>query len=321
LQVVRLENEVVCIDVLPEVGAKIYNFVHKPSGRNLLWHNPRLAPAWQHYGAGFDDNWSGGWDELLPNDLPRPAVGGDMLPDHGEFWSQEAEWEVLAATEKRVEVRFSSHGRVLATRFEKTVCLEAGAPHARLGYAYHNLGLAPIDFLWNIHPPMAISAHSWLDVPAREGITDPWREEQFPGGGRFEWPYARDRQGRLVDLRQALGAEAGVADMHYLVDVEQGWYAVTERKAKVGFALNFPTQVFPHVWLFRTYGGWRGLHTLILEASTGYPYDLDVARQNGTCAHLEAGETLRAEVLAIAYAGVQGVSKVEEDGRVVGRAE
>jgi hypothetical protein len=321
LQVVRLENDLLCIDLLPELGAKIYNFVHKPSGRNLLWHNPTLPPARPHYGEAFDDNWSGGWDELLPNDLPRAAAGGDLLPDHGEFWSQAAEWEVGTASPNRIEVRFTSHGRVLATRFEKTICLEAGAPHARLSYAYHNLGLTAIDFLWNIHPPMAISADSWLDVPAQQGITDPWREEQFLGGTHFKWPYAPDRQGRMVDLRQVLVADAGVADMHYLLDVAQGWYAVTDRRARVGFALTFPTQVFPHVWLFRTFGGWRGLHTLILEASTGYPYDLDVARQNGTCAHLGAGEILRAEALAIAYAGVAGVSRVEGDGSVVARAD
>src|SRR5512139_1217139 len=97
LQVVRLENDLLCIDILPELGAKIYNFVHKPSGRNLLWHNPTLPPAPQQYGAAFDDNWSGGWDELLPNDLPRPAEApyGDLLPDHGEFWSQAAGWEVV----------------------------------------------------------------------------------------------------------------------------------------------------------------------------------------------------------------------------------
>ena len=44
LRVLRIENELVCLDVLPELGAKIYNFIHKPSGRNLLWHNPHLPP-------------------------------------------------------------------------------------------------------------------------------------------------------------------------------------------------------------------------------------------------------------------------------------
>ena len=112
LQVVRLENDLLCVDILPELGAKIFNLIHKPSGRNLLWHNPALPPARQQYGAAFDDNWSGGWDELLPNDLPRPAEApdGDMLPDHGEFWTQAAEWEVIASSEKRVEVRLPATG-------------------------------------------------------------------------------------------------------------------------------------------------------------------------------------------------------------------
>ena len=73
LQVVRIENEHIRVDVFPEVGAKIYNFVHKDSNRNLLWHNPRVPPARVAYGALFDDHWSGGWDELVPNDMPFPV--------------------------------------------------------------------------------------------------------------------------------------------------------------------------------------------------------------------------------------------------------
>ena len=75
LQIIRLENELLSIDVLPELGAKIYNFTHRPSNRNLLWHNPRIPPARQTIGAKFDDVWSGGWDELIPNDIPTPVSG------------------------------------------------------------------------------------------------------------------------------------------------------------------------------------------------------------------------------------------------------
>ena len=261
-----------------------------------------------------------GWDELLPNDLPRPAEanGGDLLPDHGEFWSQAAGWEVVTASPTRLEVRFTSYGRVLPTRFEKTICLEAGAPYARLNYAYHNLGLAPIDFLWNIHPALAISPHTRLDVPRACGDyrTRGTRSSSRRMGISSGLTSATARGGWLTSGKSK-PPDSGVADMHYLVDVEQGWYAATDREAGVGFALSFPTAVFPHVWLFRTFGGWRGLYTLILEASTGYPYDLDVARQNGTCAHLGAGESLTADALAIAYAGIESVSRVEADGRVV----
>src|SRR5262245_60270164 len=119
LKVVRLQNDLICLDVLPELGAKIYNFVSKPSGRNLLWHNPHITPARNAFGASFDDNWSGGWDELLPNDLPCADPEGDLLPDHGEFWAQAAHWDVLQSGKDCVEVRFTSFGRVMPVCFEK----------------------------------------------------------------------------------------------------------------------------------------------------------------------------------------------------------
>lgn len=95
LQVVRLENENIRIDVLPQLGAKVWNIVHKPSNHNMLWHNPHVAPQLQPFGAHFDDVWSGGWDELVPNDVPTEVLFGDVLPDHGEVWSQPAEWDIV----------------------------------------------------------------------------------------------------------------------------------------------------------------------------------------------------------------------------------
>jgi len=317
LRVIRLENDQLCLDVLPELGAKIYNFIHKPSGRNLLFHNPRLDPAPAAFGACFDDNWCGGWDELLPNDLPRPAPGGDMLPDHGEFWAQKADWQVLSVSATSCEVRFSMNGRVLPTRFEKTILLTAGDPFARVRYSYANQGPEEFPALWNLHPALAVGAHTWLDVPAGHCMTDPWREKRFPGNAAFDWPHAVDRDGRKVDLRRVEPESSAVADMHYLTDVSQGWYAVTDQQAGVGFALSFPLAVFPHAWLFRTFGGWRGLNTLILEASSGYPYDLEVAARNGTCLRMKPHATLEAEVLAIPYAGMKSVAGVEANGRVV----
>jgi hypothetical protein len=317
LRVIRIENDFLSMNILPELGAKIFSLVHKPSGRDLLWHNPRLAPAPVAYGASFDDNWSGGWDELIPNDLPRPAPDGDLLPDHGEFWSQRADWRIVQASATTCEVRFSTRGRVLPAAFEKTITLTARDSFARIAYTLSNQGPSSFPFLWNIHPALAVNQASWLDVPAEKGITDPWRESQFIGGASFRWPYAVDHTGAQVDLRRVLGPESGVADMHYLVDVSDGWYAVTDQQARIGFALRFPRAVFPHIWLFRTFGGWRGLHTLILEASTGYPSDLAVAVRDGTCAALGPHAALEAEVLAIPYAGVASVAGVSPDGEIL----
>jgi hypothetical protein len=88
LKVVRLENDFMRLDVLPEADGKIYNLVHKPSGRNVLCHNPRVPPARHGFGACYDDNWSGDRDKLIPNDIPCAAPAGDLFRDHGEAWLQ-----------------------------------------------------------------------------------------------------------------------------------------------------------------------------------------------------------------------------------------
>jgi hypothetical protein len=316
LQVIRLENDAICLDVLPEFGAKIWNLIHKPSDRNLLWHNPHLPPGRQPFGTKFDDVWSGGWDELIPNDVPTPVSYGDNLPDHGEVWSQPSEWEVLDPGSECAAVRFVNYGRVWSTRFEKTISLCPGDSFCRVSYRYANLGTEPIDFLWNIHPALEISAATRLDVPARRGITEPWSTDLFEGWTEYEWPDAIDRNGQKVDMR-VVPPKGNWADHHYLPDVAGGWYAVTDTRTQIGFGLAFPTTAFPHLWLFRAFGGWRGLYTLIVEVSTGYPHRLAVAREEGHCGHLEPGETLEAEIVTVVYTGLTSVKAIEPDGRVI----
>ncbi len=250
--------------------------------------------------------------------MPVAFPNGDILPDHGEVWCQPSEWEVVEAGREVASVRFTSFGRVLPTRFEKLVTLCSGEQFIRLHYKFTNSGSQPLPFLWNIHPPMVVTPDTRLDVPAHTGFVDAWNSERFEAGAQFEWPYGTTRQGERVDLRLVMPSNAPAADFFYLPDVRQGWYAVTDRAAQVGFGLVFPLEVFPHLWLFRTFGGWRGLNTLILEASTGYPNDLTIAHGAGHCAVLDPETTIEAEVLATAYEGVTGVQHIGADGVVVG---
>jgi hypothetical protein len=250
--------------------------------------------------------------------MPVAFPNGDLLPDHGEVWSQSNEWQVVEAGGEVAAVCFICYGRVLPTRFEKLVTLRSGEPFIHLHYKYMNFGSQPVPFLWNIHPPMLVSPDTRLDVPARTGTVDPWDTERFEAQAQFEWSFITTRQGERVDLRIVPPSSVSVADFFYLPDVEQGWYAVTDLFAQVGFGLVFPLDVFPHLWLFRSFGGWRGLDTLILEASTGFPNDLKIAQRECHCAVLAPGAAIEAEVLAVAYAGISGVQRINPDGVVVG---
>jgi hypothetical protein len=258
LQVVRIENEYIRIDVFPEVGAKMYNFVHKASNKNLLWHNPRVPLGVVTYGNLFDDHWSGGWDELIPNDVPFKTLSGEMLPDHGEVWSQESEWDILEESEDVVAVRFVTNGRILPTRFEKTISLRADESFCSVRYAYINLGAAPIDFLWNICCAFEISPATRLDIPARRGIieaTDPWNTLKFNPGTEYEWPCVTTPAGDHVDFRTMPPAQAGVTDFQYLPNVSSGWFAHSLDRSEAGadsiWSAWSPRLAIPTTWRSR----------------------------------------------------------------------
>ena len=83
-----------------------------------------------------------------------------------------------------------------------------------------------------------------------------------------------------------------------------------------GSAARSPFDSAP-LWMFRATGGWRGLNTLILEVSNGYPSDLRKAIEGGHCGIVRPGDAARADVLAVvAYAGISGVALIEPSGRV-----
>ena len=98
LRTVVLENRLLRLVVLPEAGAKIWQITYKPYDADLLWNNPRIAPARLPGNSRYDDVWSGGWDELFPND-EIALIEGESYPDHGELWT--GEWERRAFSMRR----------------------------------------------------------------------------------------------------------------------------------------------------------------------------------------------------------------------------
>src|SRR4051812_20407604 len=84
LKAVILENRLLQVVVLPQVGAKLWQITYKPRAAELLWNNPRIAPSRLPIHSRYDDVWSGGWDELFPND-ESAVIEGEQYPDHGEL--------------------------------------------------------------------------------------------------------------------------------------------------------------------------------------------------------------------------------------------
>ncbi len=315
-RILRLESDLLRIELLPDLGGKIYHWIHKPGDRDYLWQHPRIKPAILSPGTNYDDAWAGGWDELFPNGGAGQHQG-ESYPDHGEYWTRRFEWDVQTSRESIV-LHLRAEGSVTPTRMEKWITLKAGSPAVQIKYRLTHLGLHGFDYLWAQHPALAVDSNAQLLIPASKGIIAAGSGGRLgPEPKEFTWPHAPGRDGGTVDL-SLVPARTSLPgyEMVYLTELRDGWFAVLDRVDHCGFGLAFDHQLFNTAWVFQTHGGWRGLHTVVVEPCTGYPYDLAEAAASGRCARLEPGQVLETQVTAVVFTGRDRVERIAPDGTI-----
>jgi len=309
-RVLRLESDLLRLDVLPECGGKIYRWLHKPENRDWLWQHPQIRPTVLPPGANFDDNFFGGWDEIFPSDCPCEHAGV-TYPDHGEYWTQPCDWRAERTAES-LTLYLRAEGNVTPTRMERWITLTAGSAAVRIRYRLSHLGQRAFEYLWKPHPALAVGPSCEIMIPATNGII------ATPGCGRlateplpFTWPYVPGRDGNLHDFSK-VPATADIPDfeMVYLTELREGWWAVFDHSTRSGFGLAFDRRLFNNVWLFQSFGGWRGLHVVILEPCNAYPYDPAEASLSGRIGRLEPGEIVQTGMTATVFTGVERAGDV-----------
>jgi len=314
LRTIRIENAHLALDVMPELGGKIHRLIDKGADRDLLWHSPRVEPHPAELHANFDDHWPGGWDEAFPGGAPSLNRYGDELPYMGELWTTAARWRIVADGPKRAELELELTTPITPARWVRRISIEDGSPVVRIAYRLENAGTLPFDWNWGIHPVAAISPAHRFDVPARRAEVD----ENGGGtlgvkGDTYDWPMFGD-----LDVRRALGPDAGCFALHYLTELQDGWVAVTDTESARGFGLVFDRTLFPVVWLWMVYGGWRGYYHAIAEPWTGYPSALAEAVAAGRARVLDPGGVLETEVCVVLHSGLTSVSHLAADGTARG---
>lgn len=300
LKALWLENDWLSVSILPDVGAKLYDLIWKPSGRNFLWHNPRIQPQIFPIEANFDNYWCGGWDEGFPTcDLCE--YQGETYPNLGELRS--LRWKVESSGTRNLSAfaTLSAFGPISPVRVEKTVTLSSASPLLTIDYTIEHIGGLPLDFIWGTHPALAPGPDTVLKIPARTGIvglsSDPLLGEP---GQQYDWPSLRTPKG-VTDMSRGLGAEAKVFCGHYATGLEAGWYAVEHTATGEGFLLRFPKEDLPVLWMWLVYGGWRGYHHVIVEPWTSQPVHLADAVRRKTARRLEPGGIFSVQVQATIY--------------------
>lgn len=296
LQVV-LENDVLRLTVLPELGGRLWSIIELRRGEEILWHHPTLRPHAVGPGAGYDEAFAGGWDELFPSDR-AVVIDGIVYPDHGEWWSQPWEWQVF---EEADALLLTLSGGGFATRHEalRTITLPREGACFTWQTRIENTGRVTIPYLWRHHPALPLRPGSRLELPQSRVVAVADVEGAF-STAPFIWPHAVLGDGATRDLSTLPGPDSGEVWMLYATELPEGYARVTwpgtDDGESHGIAFIFDPARVSVVTIFATFGGWQDLETLLPEPGVGYPADLCEAVNAGTSGVLGVGETVEFEV-------------------------
>ncbi|MBD2022085.1 DUF4432 family protein [Leptolyngbya sp. FACHB-36] len=282
-----LENHALSLTVRPDLGGRIDQLHDRQTGQAWLWHPPGYDSSQARslpIGASFDEHWSGGWDEIFPNDAAGPFRGRDLV-DHGEFWSQA--WTVVDASSTQVSLRYVC--QTLPVAVEKIIQLDETQPQATIHYRFENQSDDTLPFLFKQHAAIAIDAGDEILLP--DCLIEPVVLDFSKRIGRAEktrFPNAFDAEGNEIQVQHVPPRSSQLQEFWYSSNLAHGECGI--RKGQSALLMTFDTTDFPYVWVFQSYGGWNGRYVIVLEPCTTMPYDLEVAYQNGTVAQLKPRE-------------------------------
>jgi hypothetical protein len=289
LPAVRLESELISLSILAEPGAKVYDLVWKPTGRQVLWQNPRIRPQPYPVDSNFDNYWCGGWDEGFPT-CDACEYKGESYPNLGELRSLRWSLNKLESRGEEATAELFAFGPITPVRAVKRVAVCGASVSVR--YELTNVGPLPFDFIWGSHPALAITDRTVLHIPAETGIVQLSSSPSLGAAGQqYKWPML----GR-VDMSRVQSVSAGVFCGHYATGLRAGGYSVEFKGEDLGLAFRFDREQCPWLWLWLVYGGWRGYHHVIVEPWTSCPVNLSDAVRESTALRLQPGRTFAAEV-------------------------
>jgi len=300
-----LENDLIKVAVLPEKGAEIHEFLHKPSGVDFLLKTPAgLQPPGTTSDIDFLDNYGGGWQELFPNAGDPCEHNGTSFRFHGEVallsWSHVVERD----DDELTSVVFSVRCEKTQTLLHRRMTLRQGQSSLEIEGTVINESATPVRFVWGHHIVLGgdfLEDGCRLDVPARTVITpeelyEPATARLAPGQ-REAWPMARGRNpGERIDLRHIPGLEAHSHDDAFVTDLDYGRLSVMNPRLALEFILEWQTELFRYITLWQPYGGadlppLTGIYGVGIEPWVSR-FNLERASRHGEAIRLGPNQTL-----------------------------
>lgn len=263
---IRVHTGLIELTLMPELGGKISSLCDTRTNREWLWRHPRFiyksVPHGSSYTAQSD---TGGWDECFPSvaqcEYPSAPWQGAAIQDHGELWSQTAEFD-LSEDEGKATLRTRWQGVVLPYTFTRMITMSENSSRLRVDYEVENKSDQLINYVWCIHPLLAIEPGMELHLPqsARFYVAGSIPQSLVSPEKNLQYPFAAPG----LNLPSLPEPSAGMAIKIWSdpLPADEGWAALRARDGEL--RMNWDVALLPQVAAWMNFGAWA--------ADGGTPY-------------------------------------------------
>ena len=275
---ITLENDTLKVSYLP-LGGRMVSFVDKRTQREYL-----VQQSGKTYKAGtYDGDYvssAAGFDDMFPTILecfyPSFPWQGHRIPDHGEVWSLEWQYQVMEDC-----VHMDVNGIRLPYRLSKDIRF-VGSDEVRVDYKVENLTHFDLQFLWAAHPMVLAEEGARLLVPPEctKAVSVVSEKERLGVyGTAINWPEHTGKDGQVMRLDILRTATAQASEKYYFAEkLSKGWCGLHFPSDDSTFLLTFPVAAVPYLGIWVSEGWWKGLEVVALEPCTA-PFDyLNISR-------------------------------------------
>ena len=265
-EALKINNGLLEFILIPDLGGKICNLRDLRTGREWLWRHPRLEYKKVPHGSSYVEHAdTGGWDECFPSvaacAYPSAPWAGAAVQDHGELWSQVPVVEIDQQTQK-ISILTRWQGVELPYTFTRTLSLNAVSARLRVEYAVHNQSDQPIDFIWCIHPLLAIEPGMQVSLSSlarfhSNGTTPP---NLLSENSNLSYPFAMP--GLNLPRVPEPSASRSIKIWSDALPLGEGWAALSASNGEL--RMHWDVNLLPQVAVWMNFGAW--------SADGGTPY-------------------------------------------------
>lgn len=253
-----LENNILKISILKNLGSKIASIYNKEKNLELLFQpslnkydKPKLSEPFANYDTS-------GIDEILPTIDPCYYPNSyRKLNDHGDIWAQK--WETRIEDNSLIsKVRCDS----LKLDLIRKVTLKDR--EIKFDYQLINPTEQELYYLWAFHGLFNYEENIFLDFPFKEEIVNVINNKEYD-----------------FDYKELSQYPDGKSYKFYFRDeIPEGRLDVIFRNSNLVVEYEFDTEINKYLGVWITKGGFKGEYNFAIEPTSGYYDSLERAYKN-----------------------------------------